>query len=177
MRPHRLKPSRGLCPSDFPGKNTGKGCHFLLQGTFRLRDWTSGSCIAGRLFTDWATSEAHLSKQKVKVKSLSLVRLFVTTWTIAHQAPPAMGFSRQQYWSGLPFPSPRDLPDPGIEPGSPTLQVDTLPSEPPGIYFLNRFTQIQSIFWNVYWGSSTVLEKMNFMAQSVTFPQLSHKEW
>ena len=47
------------------------------------------------------------------------------------QAPPSMGFSRQEYWSGLPFPSPGDLPDPGIEPGSPALQADTLPSEPP----------------------------------------------
>ena len=54
--------------------------------------------------------------KKVKVKSLSRVRLFVTPWTIAHQAPPSMGFSRQEYWSGLPFPSPGDLPDPGIGP-------------------------------------------------------------
>ena len=67
-----------------------------------------------------------------KVKSLSCVRLFVTPWTAAHQAPPSMEFSRQEYWSGLPFPSPGDLPDPGIEPGSPTLRVDALPSEPPG---------------------------------------------
>ena len=68
----------------------------------------------------------------VKVKSLSHVRLFVTPWTIAYQAPPSMGFSRQECWSGLPFPSPGDLPDPGIEPRSPSLQADTLPSEPPG---------------------------------------------
>ena len=58
---------------------------------------------------------------KVKVKSLSHVRLFATPWTVACQAPRSMGFSRQQYWSGLPFPSPGDFPDPGIEPGSPTL--------------------------------------------------------
>ena len=51
---------------------------------------------------------------KVKVKFLSHVRLFVTPWTVAHQAPPPMEFSRQEYWSGLPFPSPRDFPDPGI---------------------------------------------------------------
>ena len=56
----------------------------------------------------------------------------VTPWTVAYQAPPSMGFSRQECWSGLPFPSPGDLPDPGIEPGSPTLQADALPSEPPG---------------------------------------------
>ena len=52
---------------------------------------------------------------------LSHVQLFVTPWTVAHQAPLSMGFSRQEYWSGLPFPSPGDLPDPGIEPASPAL--------------------------------------------------------
>ena len=60
------------------------------------------------------------------VKSLSHVRLFVTPWTVAHQVPWSMGFSRHEYWSGLPFPSPGDLPDPGIEPRSPTLQADAL---------------------------------------------------
>ena len=69
---------------------------------------------------------------KVKVKSFSRVRLFATPWTVAHQAPPSMGFSRQEYWSGLLFPSLGDLPDPEIEPRSPALQADTLTSEPPG---------------------------------------------
>ena len=69
---------------------------------------------------------------KVKVKSLSRVRLFATLWAVAHQASPSMGFSRRKYWSGLPFPSPGDLPDPGIEPRSPALQADALTSEPPG---------------------------------------------
>ena len=55
-----------------------------------------------------------------------------TLWTVACQALLSMGFSRQEYWSGLPFSSPEDLPDPGIEPGSPKLQTDALPSEPPG---------------------------------------------
>ena len=91
---------------------------------------------------------------KVKVKSLSHVRLFETPWTVAYQAPPSMGFSkqeywswlpfpsssmgfsRQEYWSGLPFPSPGDLPDPGVEPWSPAFQADTLTSEPPGKYGL-----------------------------------------
>ena len=63
---------------------------------------------------------------------LSCVRLFVTLWTVAYQAPLSMGFSRQQYWSGLPFPSLGDLPDLGIKPGSPALQTDALPSEPSG---------------------------------------------
>ena len=71
-------------------------------------------------------------KHTIEVKSLSRVQLFVTPWTVAHQAPPSMGFSRQEYWSGLPFPSPGDLPDPGIEPRSPALQADALTSEPPG---------------------------------------------
>ena len=55
-----------------------------------------------------------------------------TPWTVARQAPLSMGFSRQEYWSGLPFPSAGDLPDPGIEPRSPALQADALISEPPG---------------------------------------------
>ena len=55
------------------------------------------------------------------VKSLSHVRLFATPWTAAYQAPLSMGFSGQEYWSRLPFPSPGDLPDPGIKPGSPSL--------------------------------------------------------
>ena len=70
--------------------------------------------------------------KRKKVKSLSRVQLFATLWTVAHQALLSMGYSRQEYWSGLPFPSPRDLPNPGIEPRSPALQADALSSEPPG---------------------------------------------
>ena len=76
VRPHRRQPTRLPHPWDSPGKNTGVGCHFLLQ------------CM------------------KVKVKSLSHVRLLATPWTAAHQGPPSMGFSRQEYWSGVPLPSP-----------------------------------------------------------------------
>ena len=61
------------------------------------------------------------SLEEKKVKSLSRVQLFATPWTVAYQASPSMGFSRQEYWSGVPFPSPGDLPDPGIEPRSPSL--------------------------------------------------------
>ena len=60
------------------------------------------------------------------------VRLFVIACTAACQAPPSMAFFRQKYWSGLPFPSPGDLPDQGIEPGYPAFQADALPSEPQG---------------------------------------------
>ena len=67
-----------------------------------------------------------------EVKSLSHVLLFATPWTIAHQIPLSMGFSRQEYWSGLSFPSPGDLPNPGIEPQSSALQTHSLPCEPPG---------------------------------------------
>ena len=77
VRPHRRKPTRLPRPWDSPGKNTGVGCHLLLQ-----RKW------------------------KVKVKSLSRVQFFRTPWTAAYQAPPSMGFSRQEYWSGVPLPSP-----------------------------------------------------------------------
>ena len=104
VRSQRRQPTRLCCPWDSPGKNTGVGCHFLLQ------------CMT----------------VKVKVKSLSRVRLFVTPWTAAYQAPLSMEFSSPEYWSWLPFPSPGDLPDPGIKLGFPTLKVDSLPSEPPG---------------------------------------------
>ena len=90
-------------------------------------------------WTKWGSdklfAQQHIgSVQKVKVKSLSHVQLFGTPWTVAHQASMSMGFSRQEYWSGLPFHSPGDLPDPRIEPGSPALQADALLSEPPGKY-------------------------------------------
>ena len=74
VRPQRRQPTRLPRPWDSPGKNTGVGCHFLLQ------------CM--------------------KVKSLSHVRLLAIPWTAGYQAPPPMGFSRQEYWSGLPLPSP-----------------------------------------------------------------------
>ena len=80
----------------------------------KIRNWKSGK------------------ETMIEVKSLSRVRLFATPWTVAYQAPQSMEFSRQEYWSGLPFPSPGDLPNPGIKPGSPMLLADALPSEPPG---------------------------------------------
>ena len=91
MRPHRRQPTRLPRPWDSPGKNTGVGCHFLLQ------------CM----------------KVKVKLKLLSHVWLLVTAWTAAYQAPLFKGFSRQECWSGLPLSPPGDLSDPGIKPTSP----------------------------------------------------------
>ena len=81
-------------------------------------------------------------KVKVRVKSLSCIRLFATMWTVAYQAPPSMGFSRQEYWSGLPFPSPGDLPNPGIEPRSLALEAAALTSDK--INFSNKF---ENQFW------------------------------
>ena len=82
----------------------------------------------------------RVKRKKVKLKSLSHVQLFGTPWTVAYQAPPSMRFSRQEHWSGLPLPSPGDLPNPGIESGSPIVQADALPSKPPG--------KSEYIMWN-----------------------------
>ena len=82
----------------------------------------------GRLI--WAKTRVKASSQDGLV--LSHVWLFASAWTAAHQAPLSVEFSRQEYWSGLPCPSPGDLPDPGIKPISPVLQTDSLPTEPPG---------------------------------------------
>ena len=68
----------------------------------------------------------------VHAQSVSCVQLFATLWTVAHQAPLAMGFSWQEYWSGLSFSSPEYLPKPGIKTQSPALQADSVPPEPPG---------------------------------------------
>ena len=71
----------------------------------------------------------------MRAQLLSHVQLFVILWTVAHQAPLSMGFSRQEYWSGLPCLPPGHLPNPGIKPEfpvAPPLQVEFLPTEPPG---------------------------------------------
>ena len=82
--------------------------------------WSLKKMVQMNLFTKQKES------QKVKVKLLSCLQLFATPWTVAYQAPPSMGFSRQEYWSGLLLPPPGDLPDPGIEPRSPAFQADAL---------------------------------------------------
>ena len=100
-------------------------------------------------------------KVYMKMKSLSRVQLFAAPWTVAYQAPASMGFSRQEYWSGLPFPSPGDVPNLGIEPRSPAFQADALTSEPPGKPKI-RLVVMKEIF--TYWGclASTWLD-LNFM--------------
>ena len=80
---------------------------------------------------------------KSESESVSRVRLFETPLTRAHQAPLSMGFSRPEYWSGLPFPSPGDLSDPGIERGCPALQADSLLSEPQGSRLMIKFSVLK----------------------------------
>ena len=129
-----LSLSRLLSPWDFPGNNTGLGCHFLLQGIFLTRDWIYISFIGRRIlffFKHWATREALIYKLHMLylhsmlfryhlipscftdlllllllLSHFSCVRLCATPWTAAYQAPLSMGFAREEYWSGLPLPSP-----------------------------------------------------------------------
>ena len=126
VQPHRQQLTRLRRPWDSPSKNTGGGCHFLLwcmkvksesevaQSCLTLCDPIDGSPpgspITGILQArtlEWvAISSSNGWKWKVKGKSFSHVQLLATSWTAAYQAPPSMGFSRQEYWSGLPLPSP-----------------------------------------------------------------------
>ena len=161
-----------LCPWDSPGKNTGVGCHFVLQGIFLtqglnprllrlLHCWVGSlplvppekplgerymmpgwmSLMHGQCKTTWVLSvssysciftgswifvaswslvyvQQYITLFIVAVLSPSCVLLFVTPWTVAHQAPLSMGFPRQEHWGGSPLPSPSALPNPGIKPGS-----------------------------------------------------------
>ena len=113
-------------PLWYPGKTTEASVwqHFPMWGIVP----SCLSCLSWIIVT--VSASPSLSEKTSQL--LSRVRLFTTPWTVAYQASLSMGFSRQEYWSGLPFPSPGDLPDPGIEPSSPTLEADTLTSEPPG---------------------------------------------
>ena len=96
-------------------------------------DWVASLTHSCKLWDYQNQLQPHLWLiALVKVKLLSRVWLFATPWTVDYLALPSMGFSRQEYWSGLPLPSPGDLPDPRIEPWSPAFQADALTSEPPG---------------------------------------------
>ena len=129
---HGLQPTRLLCPWDFPGKNTGVGCCFLLQGIFSPRNQMPSLALAGIVFTTKPPGKPNITYQFSSVQLFSRVRLFATPWTVTCQAPLSMDFSRQEYWTGLLFPSPGDLPDPGIESVSRELQVDSSPLVPLG---------------------------------------------
>ena len=112
-------------------------CRWPLSPVPRARWRNPGKvcdCLLNRnpLTAGLPSVSPHPTLNCVHAKSFSRVRLFATPWTVARLAPLSMGFSRQEYWCGLPCPPPGDLPDPGIEPKSPTLQADSIPSEPPG---------------------------------------------
>ena len=111
----------------FPRQEYWNGLPFLSPGALPDPEIEPGSLVL-------QADLYHLSDQRRptdRVKwSRSVLSDSATPWTAAHQAPPSMGFSRQEYWSGVPLPSPGDLLDPGIEHASPSLQADTLPSEP-----------------------------------------------
>ena len=89
--------------------------------------FTSSLTVAGQSF-----QISHSNREHVYVHALSHVQLFVNPWTIARQAPLSMEYSRQEYWTGLPFPTPGNLPDPGIKPESPALAGRFYAPEPPG---------------------------------------------
>ena len=105
LQPHGLQPTRFLCPWDFPGKNTGVGCHFLLQEICPTQGLNLGlPCCRQTLYR-----LNHQGSLLLLLSRFSLVRLCAIPWTAAHQVPPSLGFSRQEHWSGLPLPSPTTL--------------------------------------------------------------------
>ena len=117
-------------------KNTGVGSLSLLQGIFLTQELNWGLLHCRQILYQLSYKGSLLlmkdKKERKESEVLSRIRLFATSWTVVYQALQSMEHSRQEYSSGLPFPSPGDLPDPGIEPGSPSLQANTLTSEPPG---------------------------------------------
>ena len=126
VRPQRWQPTRLPHPWDSPGKNTGVGCHFLLQ-CMRVKSESevaqSCSTLCDPMDCSLPGSSIHgIFQARVlewgAIAFFSCVWFFATPWTAAHQAHLSMGYSRQEFWSGLPFPPPGDLPDPGIEPAS-----------------------------------------------------------
>ena len=146
----QLQPARLLCPPHSPGKNTGVGCHSLFQGIFPTQGSNLGflHCRQILYHLTHQGSPTHIIKlikmKLTKIKSIlracvrshfSCVWLFVTFGTGVHQAPLSMGFSKQEYWSGLPWSPLGDLPNPGTEPTclmSSVLADGSLPQVPPG---------------------------------------------
>ena len=108
-----------------PGRLQSMGSPSRTQ----LSDFTYVLTSSHLYMTTGKTIDFHTLNESI---SYSDMWLFATTWTVAHQAPLSIAFPRQKYWSGLPFPSPGNLPSPGTEPRCPALQADSLWSEPPG---------------------------------------------
>ena len=168
-KPVDHRPLRLLFPWDSPGKHTDVGCHALLQGICPTQGLNLHllCLLLCRLSPGWgepiyvtyiyiyiyiyiaflffASLLCVIHVFKVKVLIAQSYPTLCEPVDYSHQASLSVGLSRQQYWSGLPFPPPGDLPDPGIEPGSPTLQADSLPSEPAGKQY-TYFTYIYNMY-------------------------------
>ena len=135
-----------------------------------------------------ASAKFHLSIpfwwifEKWKCELLRHVWFFVTLWTVACQAPLSLGFSTQEYWSGFPCPCSGDLPNPGIKPGSPTLQTESLPSEPPGKPLMDLYVASNAIlcshepaweFWHSYPQTKCMgLGVYNFLKYCQMYPKI-----
>ena len=150
MRPHRWQPTRLPRPWDSPGKNTGVGCHFLLQCVkAKSESEITQSCPTLSIPMDCSLpgSSVHGIFQARVLEWGAIASGYMCFHLLpggpggcspgggARLGSPAAG----ECWNGLPFPSPGDLPNPGIEPGSPALQADALPSEPPGKLMSSEF--------------------------------------
>ena len=159
LRPYGLKPARLLCPWESPGKNIRVGGHALLQGIFPTQSPKSSALQANSwLLSHWGSplfntymfhicilymlfdtniyyvyfkAESVAVDVLLSLSSLSCVWLFVTPWTLVCQVPLSMGFPRWEYWSGLPFPSPGNLPILGIKSTTPALEDGFFTTEPP----------------------------------------------
>ena len=122
-------PGMFTCSCKSPRKQTGaliQNCCDNCQPKANQRQRLSSPCGELNSWFDRTTQS-----EKWRCYSISRVQLFVTPWSVAQQAPLSMEFSRQEYWSGLPCPSPRDLLHPEIKPESPALHADSLPTQPP----------------------------------------------
>ena len=143
-----------------------KVLHSIYQQIWKtqqwLQDWKRSGFILIPKLSNWTITKyvcflchlpatAHRHRLCVPVCLVSRIQLFAPLWTVTHQAPLSMGFSRQVYWSGLPFPSPGDLPDPGIEPESPYLAGRFSTTEPPGKPYIGygRSLNVITILWRI----------------------------
>ena len=122
--------------------------HEVTKSRTQLSNWTITKYVC---FLCHLPATAHRHRLCVPVCLVSRIQLFAPLWTVTHQAPLSMGFSRQVYWSGLPFPSPGDLPDPGIEPESPYLAGRFSTTEPPGKPYIGygRSLNVITILWRI----------------------------
>ena len=143
-------------------------------------------CIARQILNPWTTREILLPRYSARVHTtlqiraaaaataqpFSHVQLFMTPWTIAHRAPLSMEFSSQEYQNGLPFPSPGDLPSPGIKPGSPALQADSLPLSHQGSPIQSRDCETGQRKFTKY-STGSVISNSSVSAQTPVFNHLS----